>query len=104
MPLNQANASQRLPIDQLFNGNMNPQSDTNYNNSLNKGSRLAKIFEGKARDMSVPPSKPQMQGSYVSPSPSQSQRQELGSFGGHGNTTHSMEELVAMLSNSSQVC
>jgi len=104
MPSNQTNTSQRLPIEQLFHSGMNPQSDANYNNSLNKGSRLAKIFENKARDIPVAPSKSQMQSSYVSPSPSQGQRQELGGFGGHSNTTHSMEELVAMLSNSSQVC
>jgi hypothetical protein len=83
---------------------MNAQSETNYNTSLNKGSRLAKIFENKSRDIQGPPSKPQIQSGYISPSPTQSQRQELNALNSlSSNPVHSVEELMAMLNNSSQV-
>src|SRR5580765_4802806 len=50
-PTTQGAGPQRLPVDQLFSGSMNAQSEANYNSSLSKGSRLAKIFENKSRDM-----------------------------------------------------
>lgn len=101
---NQTNVSQRLPIDQLFHTGMNAQSETTYNTSLNKGSRLARIFENKSRDVQGPSSKSQTQCGYISPSPTQNQRHELNALNGlSGNPVHSVEELVAMLNNSSQV-
>lgn len=48
---NQGTGSQRLPVDQLFSTGMNSQNEANFNSSLSKGSRLAKIFENKSRDM-----------------------------------------------------
>ena len=48
---NQVTGSQRLPVDQLFSTGTNPQNEANFNSSLSKGSRLAKIFENKSRDV-----------------------------------------------------
>jgi hypothetical protein len=101
---NQGTAPQRLPVDQLF-GSMNSQIEANYNNSLSKGSRLARIFENKSRDMPTAIPKTPHQTNYPSTASNQTQRQELGSLGGVSmNPVHSVEELVAMLNNSSQVC
>jgi hypothetical protein len=99
LPPNQGTGHQRLPVDQPFAGSMNPQTDANYNNSLSKGSRLAKFFENKSRDM---PAKPPLHTGYIPPASNQTQRQEMNNLG--ANPVHSVEELMAMLNNSSQVC
>ena len=55
--------------------------------------------------MPVVNSKPPPQTGYISPPSNQLQRQEVGSLGGvPTNPGHSVEELMAMLNNSSQVC
>lgn len=100
LPPNQATGPQRQPVDQLFHSSTNLQTDANYN-SLSKGSRLAKIFENKSRDMPAVTSKP-LHTSHIPPVSNQTQRQEMNNLG--ANPVHSVEELMAMLNNSSQVC
>jgi len=95
---NQATGPQRQPVDQLFPSSTNSQTDANYNSSLSKGSRLAKFFENKSRDVPAVTSKPLT--SHIPPV--STQRQEMNNLG--ANPVHSVEELMAMLNNSSQVC
>ena len=73
---------------------------------LAKGSRFAKFFDGKGRDPSATQTKPQTPTGFLSPSPSLGQRQDQSGFNGlHGNHNdpRTMDDLFAMLSNSSQV-
>lgn len=70
-----------------------------------KGSRFAKFFDGKGRDPSATQTKPQTPTGFLSPSPSLGQRQDQSGFNGlHGNHNdpRTMDDLFAMLSNSSQ--
>lgn len=97
----------RAPIDQTFSANITAQVETNYNNgaAVSKGgSRFAKFFDGKSRDGLPSAGKPPMGGGFTSPSPNQLQRQEQVSLvTGTSNDQRAMEELFAMLNNSSQV-
>lgn len=73
----------------------------------NKGSRFAKFFDNKTRDNALPGYKPQTPTGFLSSSPNPLHRQEQMAYGGApstGPTERTMEDIFAMLNNSSQVC
>ena len=82
------------------------QPEQNYNNmAAGKGSRFAKFFDGKSRD-GLPAGKPPGPGVPLSTSPLQNQRSDQANFGGiapNAGDQRAMDELFAMLSNSSHV-
>ncbi|KDR85159.1 hypothetical protein GALMADRAFT_233820 [Galerina marginata CBS 339.88] len=89
---------------EAFNSNLNPQVEPNYNGmAAVKGSRFAKFFDGKGRDGLPSSSKTQPPGGFTSPSPNHNQRQEQVSLvTGNSGDQRAMDELFAMLNNSSQ--
>lgn len=98
------NAHSRASTDLNFNSNVNAQLETNYNGPGAKGSRFAKFFDGKAREGPPSSGKPQLQGGFTSPSPNHSQRQDHANLvQGNPGDQRAMDELFAMLNNSSQV-
>ncbi|KAH9486768.1 hypothetical protein JR316_0000833 [Psilocybe cubensis] len=96
------NTHHRIPIEQNFSSNVNSPMETNYNGLGAKGSRFAKFFDGKGRDGTAS-GKPQLQGGFTSPSPNHGQRQDHPNINqGNPGDQRAMEELFAMLNNSSQ--
>lgn len=87
---------------------MAPNNVYDDNNGLayagNKGSRFAKFFDNKSKENAPPGLKPQTPTGFSSSSPNP-QRQEQAIYNdGHSNApARTMEDLFAMLNNSSQV-
>jgi hypothetical protein len=74
--------------------------------ATSKGSRFAKFFDGKTREAQAATKSPSHVG-LQSSSPAPSHRHDIGSFNGvstGNNDNRAMEDIFAMLSNSSQVC
>lgn len=104
---NLMNLSLRGPVDQMFSPSNNQAEAAVYNGfAAVKGSRFAKFFDGKARDAQPQSNKSQMPVGYVSPSSNHHQRQEqnsLNSLASNPGDQRTMDDIFAMLNNSSQV-
>jgi hypothetical protein len=103
---NLANLSLRGPVDQMFNPSSN-QPESVYNGfAAAKGSRFAKFFDGKTRDMQSQSNKSSVPVGYISPSPNHHQRQEqnnLSNLASNPGDQRTMDDIFAMLNSSSQV-
>jgi len=100
------NTLPRGPVEQGFNSTLNTQqNEPNFNGvATGKGSRFAKFFDGKARDVQPTSSKQQVGGGFSSPSPNHHQRHEHTSLvTGTSGDQRAMDDLFAMLNNSAQV-
>ncbi|KXN89870.1 hypothetical protein AN958_04874 [Leucoagaricus sp. SymC.cos] len=96
------------PSDKSYNL-IAPSNTYDDNNGLayagNRGSRFAKFFDSKTKENPPPGLKPQTPTGFISSSPNPPLRQEPVMYGGGpppNNQERTMEELFAMLNNSSQ--
>ncbi|PPQ71757.1 hypothetical protein CVT26_007598 [Gymnopilus dilepis] len=98
------NVQSRTVIEQTISASITAQAEPNFNGAGSRsGSRFAKFFDGKAREGPPQAGRPSVSGGFTSPSPSQLQRQEQVSLVTANTNDHrAMEELFAMLNNSSQ--
>lgn len=87
-------------------GQLESVVDTNASGyAVGKGSRFAKFFDGKGREGVAPPLKVQTPLGFSSPSPNSGLRQDQGGISGmfgNVNDQRTMDDIFAMLSNSSQ--
>ncbi|TFK40998.1 hypothetical protein BDQ12DRAFT_678720 [Crucibulum laeve] len=70
--------------------------------AMGKGSRFAKFFDGKARDVASPPTKAQANTGFISSSPNLPNRQES-SFNNGTNEPRTMDDIFAMLNSSALI-
>lgn len=104
----QFDLSQR-PTDKAYSP-MAPGNAYDDSNGLayagNKGSRFAKFFDNRPKENALPGLKPQTPTGFLSSSPNPPQRQEQAIYGGGPSTgpERTMDDIFAMLNNSSQVC
>ncbi|KAJ3567363.1 hypothetical protein NP233_g6418 [Leucocoprinus birnbaumii] len=99
--LNQFDHGQQ-PLDKQFNPSV--YDDNSGLAHAGKGSRFAKFFDNKTKESTPPGMKPQTPTDFLSPSPNPPLKQEQAMYGGGPppGQERTMEDLFAMLSNSSQ--
>jgi zinc finger CCCH domain-containing protein 13 len=89
------------PSSELANGHGGPGA---Y--AMSKGSRFAKFFDGKSKEGPASIAKAQNAGGFQTSSPGPGQKHEASSFGGittMNGENRAMDDIFAMLSNSTQV-